>query len=232
MNKNRVMICDDDPVIHSTIKAMLSEYDDVFEFVSVYDGESLLQYKEMFSILLLDIDMGVLDGIETAKRLKNNGIEPLIIMISSKRERFKEAFMIGASRFVTKPIDKDELVEAIQYAKSQIIGYTTHVVSKKGRKYKIFEKDIEYIKAVKDYVEIVCKQETYDCNCPLKKMEETLDEELFMSCHRSYVVNISKIRDLQDDCIITISGKEIPISRRKKKGMMKAIMNFELRGKI
>ena len=63
-------------------------------------------------------------------------------------------------------------------------------------------------------------------------MEETLDEELFMSCHRSYVVNISKIRDLQDDCIITISGKEIPISRRKKKGMMKAIMNFELRGKI
>jgi CheY-like chemotaxis protein len=39
MNKNRVMICDDDPVIHSTIKEMLSEYDDVFEFVSVYDGE-------------------------------------------------------------------------------------------------------------------------------------------------------------------------------------------------
>ena len=232
MEKNRVMICDDDPVIHKTIIQMLKDYTDTFEFVSVYDGEALLQYEEMFSILLLDIDMGVLDGIETAKRLKRKGIEPLIIMISSKRERFKEAFMIGASRFVTKPIDKEELLEAIQYAKSQIIGYTTHVVAKKGRKYMVYEKDIEYIKAVKDYVEVICEDQIYDSNCPLKKMIEMLDQDLFMSCHRSYVVNISKIKDLQDDCIITVSGKEIPISRRKKKGMMKAIMNFELRGNM
>ena len=72
----------------------------------------LLNETEEIHILLLDIDMPVMDGIEAVAALKKSGRQCNIIMLTSKRERFKDAFKIGATRFVTKPIEKDELFEA------------------------------------------------------------------------------------------------------------------------
>lgn len=64
-------------------------------------------------ILFLDIEMPGEDGIQTGKRLRERGSECKIIMATSMAERFKEGYHIGASRFVTKPFDQEEVEEEL-----------------------------------------------------------------------------------------------------------------------
>lgn len=110
MQEIRVLVCDDEELIHQKVEELIKTYDKTNEYVfkvfHCYNGEELINFSVEYDVLMLDIDMPDKDGIEAARTLLKNGYNPQIIMLSSKRERFKDAFKIGAKRFVTKPVDE------------------------------------------------------------------------------------------------------------------------------
>lgn len=116
MEKIHIAVCDDDELTHREVEEKLIEYRESrkcgYKLSHYNSAQMLLNETEEIHILLLDIDMPVMDGIEAVAALKKSGRQCNIIMLTSKRERFKDAFKIGATRFVTKPIEKDELFEA------------------------------------------------------------------------------------------------------------------------
>lgn len=73
----------------------------------IYSAQELLSFQKEIDFLLLDIDMPKMDGIAAARILNARGIDYKIVMLTSKSERFKEAFRIGAFRFVTKPVSEE-----------------------------------------------------------------------------------------------------------------------------
>lgn len=98
--------------------------------------------------------MPQMDGIEAAFQLREQGKECRIIILTSKRERFKDAFKIRAYRFVTKPIDLEELEEALDDARSALLGYGKVELKFEMITYKIFQYQIDYLQVRGDYVKI------------------------------------------------------------------------------
>lgn len=110
----KIGICDDELLIHNQLKKIISDKDfgEKIEIVSFLNGADLLEYEDTIDILLLDIVMPEMDGIDVGRLVNRQKNVSKIIMLTSMRERFKEAFEISAYRFVTKPIAQSELVQA------------------------------------------------------------------------------------------------------------------------
>lgn len=161
-----IAICDDHKSIHDEVENLLSKYQesrklecDIYNFFS---AQELLASRERYNIILLDIDMPEIDGIQAAEKLNQRGMQYNIIMLTSKRERFKEAFKIGATRFVTKPIDQEELFEALDNAFESCLGFEKITVKYKGNDCVMRQRDIYMIEAQRDYVKIYSKDKIFE----------------------------------------------------------------------
>ncbi len=153
----KIGLCDDEVYVHEVASKIIEKYQQKrkcsLEVVHFFSARELLESEEV-QILLLDIDMPQMDGIEAAFQLREQGKECRIIILTSKRERFKDAFKIRAYRFVTKPIDLEELEEALDDARSALLGYGKVELKFEMITCKIFQYQIDYLQACGDYVKI------------------------------------------------------------------------------
>ena len=131
-------ICDDEAVVHHLVKEYINDIDFgiPLEVTDFYNGEALIESTSQIDILLLDICMPGLDGIEVGKKLKGNVNIGKIIMLTSMLDRSPEAFEIEAYRFITKPIDREKLVKAIREAINTFVGCTPIEVYLDNQKYR------------------------------------------------------------------------------------------------
>lgn len=227
-----IAICDDHKSIHDEVENLLSKYQesrklecDIYNFFSV---QELLASREHYNIILLDIDMPEIDGIQAAERLNQRGMQYNIIMLTSKRERFKEAFKIGATRFVTKPIDQEELFEALDNAFESCLGFEKITVKYKGNDCVMRQRDIYMIEAQRDYVKIYSKDKIFESSQSLKVFAEQLDKRIFILVHRSYLVNMMHIYDICNDYLELADGKRVPVSRRKSAEVRQKVFDFDV----
>ena len=223
-------ICDDESHVHKFISQFVELYEQKYactiQLVHFYSAQELLNSQINLNILLLDIDMPEVDGIEAASQLRHNQKHYTIIMLSAKRERFKDAFKIGAYRFVTKPIDILELEEAINDAEKTLLGYSSITLKFDNVPCKISQYKIDYLEACGDYVIIIIGENIYESNNSLKSWKAILDERLFIDCHKSYIVNMKSIVTIDKDILLK-NGTRIPISRRKKNDVLQAYIKFD-----
>lgn len=232
MNKVlHVALCDDEEYIHETIGKVIKEYGEErkseLKVLHFFSGKDLLESKEEMHILLLDIDMPYIDGIEAAFCLKEKGKECKIIMLTSKQERFKEAFKIGAYRFVTKPVDIEELKEALDNTREILLGYNQIEVKFEHTRCKILQSNIDYIEACRDFVKIYVGKNICQSERTLKSWKEELDNRLFIECHKSYIVNLKSVAKVKRNTLVLENGKEIPIARRRKKDVLQTFIEYD-----
>lgn len=131
-------ICDDEAVVHHQVKEYINDIDFgiPLEVTDFYNGEALIESASQIDILLLDICMPGLDGIEVGRKLKGNVNIGKIIMLTSMLERSPEAFEIETYRFITKPIDRKKLVNVIREAIDTFVGCTQIEVYLDNQKYR------------------------------------------------------------------------------------------------
>lgn len=224
-------ICDDEHYVHEQIRQLLCLYEQerkiAIQTESFYAGMELINRMPKLHVLLLDIDMPKPDGIETAKRLRQQGINYKIILLTSKRERFKEGFKIGALRFVTKPIDKAELFEAIDEAHKRMLGAAKVSVYIEGRAFEIMQRDILYIMADKAQTNIFTKKQTFRSELSLVQWMELLEPKLFFKTHRKFIVNLSQVQSFEKELITLRSGEKISLSRRQRGDFIDAFMRYD-----
>ncbi len=111
-------ICDDKKgslaLLEGMISECLKELGTAAEIFTYDSGKDLLKNYEQLELIFLDIEMPEMDGVETGKILREKGYAGKIIMASANTERFKEAFTIGTFRFVSKPFQKEEVMEVLK----------------------------------------------------------------------------------------------------------------------
>lgn len=232
-NQLVIGVCDDMQNTHIMIEEVLKEYQKQFDIicniVHYYSGDELLETAAELDMLFLDIEMPKMDGIEVAEQLNLKGIEYKIIMLTGKSERFKEAFKIGAFRFVTKPIDAEELYEAIDDVRKCMPGEETVCVLCDGKPYKICQKDIIYIEGNKSVTNIYTKNRQYHSYLPLREWEKQLEEKVFFRCHKSYIVNLGAIEDIKENKAILVTKEYVTVAKRRKEEMRRAFMEYDTR---
>ncbi len=229
----KLAVCDDEHHVHGTVQKLMNEYAKQrgisYEMHHICSAQELLSFEEEIDFLLLDIDMPEMDGIEAARILNARGINYKIVMLTSKAERFKEAFKIGAFRFVTKPIMADELFETMDDVREHMVGIEKIQAYRSGILYEIVQRDILYLMADGNRVLIFTICEVYRSEKPLREWINELDERMFFACHRSYIVNLGRIAVIAKDMVILISGEKVPVARRKRSELQQSFMVFDTR---
>ena len=226
----RVALCDDEEVTHMIVEKYLEEwareYGETYELHHFFSGEEVLEAEPCWDILFLDIRMPGIDGIETAHRLNQEDRQYKIVIITCIEEVFKEAFRIGAYRFVTKPICTEEIWEALSAVRASLLEKKEVIVFRDKKKYSICQKDIFYISGKGSETEVYTKAYSFRSDLSLNGWEKQLDEKMFFRCHRSYIVNLSKIKEI-DEKIHLLDGEMILLSRRRRRKIEERFSEYE-----
>lgn len=231
MDRIGIAVCDDEKAVHEEVGRLLNKYPNPgsfqYQIFHCFSAKELLEISEDIQIVLLDIDMPGTDGIQAARELEKKGEKKCIIMLTGKRERFKDAIKIGVVRFVTKPIEEKEFFEAVEYALLSLTGYETIKLNYKGVQCAVQQREIQVVEACRDYLKIYTKEKEFESNQSLKMMEEELDRNLFASPHRSYYINLMHVCEIQKEKIKMDGGRLVPMSRRNKKDIIQRIIDFD-----
>jgi two-component system, response regulator PdtaR len=118
--KTRVLIAEDDAIIRMDLKEMLEEEE--YEVLEAADGAVAVQLArdEQPSLVILDIKMPVMDGLQAAQKISEERLAPVLILTAySQRELVERASQIGAMAYLVKPFQKQDLLPAIEIAKGR-----------------------------------------------------------------------------------------------------------------
>jgi len=187
----------------------------------------LLESERKIDMLFLDITMPGLDGIETARELNERGISYKIVLLTGKTEYMKEGYKVGAFRFVTKPIMEQEFFEAVDDVRYCMLGREEITVYRDRIPYRLRQRDILYIASDGAQTIICTKEMSYRSEKSLKEWEEQMDAKLFVQCHRSYLVNLSKIDRIEKSNLYLYGKYKIPVSTRRKKSVEQAFILYD-----
>ena len=214
------LIVDDNKIARTTMKQLAAFVQDmvvVEECASATEAFQFLQQNPV-DLVLLDIEMPGMSGIELTKNLGHNG--PLIIFITSKKDYAVEAFELNVADYIVKPITPSRFTQAVEKAKEILASNSEEYNINEGefifirdsniiRRLKI--DDILFAEAMGDYVKLHTPQRFYTIHSTLKAVEARLPASIFLRVHRSYIVAINKIDTIQDGSII-INGKTLPVA--------------------
>ena len=218
----RIAICDDSPAFLKQTKSIIDLWDvpsslristELFE-----SGDALLaaHSKSPFDIILLDVVMPLLNGIEAARELRQRDKTTKIVFLTSSSEYAIESYSVKASNYLLKPLNAyclfaclDELIGEIQSVAKRI------VVRGIDASHRVTLSDIEYVEAQRKHVVLHLKgNRIIESPEPLYTFENLLIlEDGFFKCHRSYIVNIHRIDNYTPSEIVMESGNRIPIAR-------------------
>lgn len=223
-----VAICEDERYILEELRRKVEKYINrksldasIKTFMS---GEELLKAKKKFDIILLDLMLPGIDGLEVARQIS---CRSRIIFVTSYREYAVEAFDANAVHYLVKPVTEERLFSALDRAVNQTEQMDNQALTliKSGKTQVIFIRDILYCEVFNHQVRIHTVHGTYDYFGTLDMLETKLDERFFR-CHRSFVVNMSCVAGQEKGVAILTNGERIFISRRKQTDFIQRLLNF------
>ena len=227
-----IAICDDEPCMSDALRQMVSAFfcgKNIDTMITQYtSGEQLLRSQKKIDILFLDIQMGGLSGMETAKKLRRRKFKGFLIFITVLREMVFDAFEVQAFDYLVKPIDETRfehmmgrLLSSLQDAGSAGLliqkGYESSIIP--------FE-DIVFCEIIdrKVYVHLV-SSEIIDFYDRIDHLETKLDDSFFR-CHRSFLIHLKYLKSYKKGTAYMENGKEIPVSRLRSKEFSSVILRY------
>ncbi|OSB10021.1 response regulator transcription factor [Paraclostridium bifermentans] len=230
-----ICLCDDDINeinYYSNKIAYLSDKNNyAFKLENFRSGESLIFELEdninRFNILIIDIIMNNINGIETANILRNYGYSGIIIFLTSSEEFALESFKVEPMNYILKNDRNDRFDNIFLKAAEKVYRSSNKniVISSKPQNRVINIDDIIYMESINKKIIIhKVSGETEKVNCIFKDMHEKVKEYGFIRCHKSYIVNAKYVQTFNKlECRLQ---KEIvvPIGRKYSKDFRREIL--------
>lgn len=222
--KRKVIIVDDEPMSRVFIQRYCEKLGNLEVAGSFENAELALEYlhKHEVDIILLDVEMPGATGFQLLDQMM---YMPKVILTTAKTDYAFDAFQYGVVDYLKKPITYKRFEEAIEKIKYDDHKASTIALPKAeeakteeifikadGKLTRLSFQEILYIESVGDYVKYFTVAKNYMALSTLKAVEEKMAGNGFIKVHRSYIVNLHKIKDIQDNTLV-IDGKVIPISR-------------------
>ncbi|MCT7908995.1 LytTR family DNA-binding domain-containing protein [Arcobacter lacus] len=196
------MIVDDEKLALSRLKRLLNEnnIDDIVEFNNPVEALKEIT-KTKFDVVFLDISMPNISGFELADSIINIEPKTFIVFQTAFEEFALKAFQSGGIGYLVKPIESKDIkniLEKIRLFKSSNVDESKKILGKRGDKlYLIDINDIYYIKADLDEVIIKIKEADAYVRRKIGDLEELLKNKNFFRIHRSYIINVDKIKSMR-----------------------------------
>lgn len=204
------------------------ENNEAINAVHFNDGDEIVyEYKPVFDVIFLDIEMRLLDGMTTAEHIRRLDKEVIIIFVTNMSQYAIKGYAVDALNFLLKPVSyfafSQELKRALNKVKKKENSYI--MLSTKDGVMRLNASDILFIESIKHKLIIYTNNEKYIITGTMKETEKKLADANFFRCNSCYLVNLAKVTGVKNNLAI-LNGHELLISRSKKKGFMEALIKF------
>jgi len=220
--KIRTVIVDDEELARDRIQTLLEQQSDV-EIVGVCtDGPSAVETidRTQPDLVFLDVQMPGMNGFEVVDNLERTKL-PAVVFVTAHDAHALKAFEIHALDFLLKPFDQTRFEKALERARGQLTQskgttildsrlvslleelheerkYSERLIVKSsGRVFFVRTEEIDWVEASGNYVKIHTKSDAHLLRESMKNMEAKLDPRTFVRIHRSAIVNIDHIKELE-----------------------------------
>lgn len=230
----KIAICDDELNILNKTKEIIENYNKVETTIETYcSGEDLVNNYSKFDIIFLDIDMTGINGIETAKRIREQDKNVKIIYATNYTDYTSSAFSVHAFGYIVKPIKEkdihhllDEAISYMQEEVSEILEFnTTEGIIR------IDVKEIYYFEYKLRKVIMKTRDYTYTLKEKISDIGNRMEEYNFVMPHKSFSINLYNVKSVKGYDIHMMDGSMIPLSQ-KKSTQFRQSLNTYLSSKI
>ncbi len=219
------MIVDDEIMARKSLGRFCEKHDNLNVVQICENANDALSYliEHSVDLIFLDIEMPELSGLEFLEQVVTL---PQIIFTTSKTEYAYEAFEYSITDYLKKPINISRFQQAVEKALEEQQKNNAYRANAKevylkveGKYVRVAYDEILYFENAGDYVKVKTTESSYIIYSTLKNIDAKLDNPQFLKVHRSFIVNLNKIKDIEEGTLV-IEKKVIPISRANKSILM------------
>lgn len=228
-------IVEDNDVTRRYLASELTSWGDAREntltfkaFSSAEEFLFSLEEDAPYDILLLDIELGNMSGIELGYQLRKKGNRARIIYVTGYTDYVESGFELDATQYLVKPVTRERLWAALDKAADNVLPPEACLVVKTEEGlFKIPHKEILYIEAENVYSVVVTGNETYRLRKPLSKITEEAGKDFFQ-IHRSFTVNLRRVKRISRTEVVTEGDHSLPLRRGLYEELCRAIRGLNL----
>lgn len=183
---------------------------------SFADGRALLDdihSGRQYNLLLLDVVMGEMDGMELAQTLREQKNQTMIVFISHSQEMARRGYRVEAMRYLVKPLERDELKEALLHCHKKWQAKKEILLPTFQGQYRTSFTKILFVEAFERGTRFVLNGETVETKLKFSEAESMLPQSTFILCHRAYIVNLAQTKHIRQYEFTMSDGSGVPISR-------------------
>jgi two-component system, LytTR family, response regulator len=242
MSDLRVLLVDDEPLVREGMRDLLGGESGILIAGECSNGVEALRFlgEHEVDLVFLDVQMPELDGLGLANELLHDG-GPAIVFVTAFSEHAIRAFELNAIDYLLKPFDRNRLLTSIERARTRLgdgnhrelsrrlsavlaelergRGYAERILVKSdGRIRFVPVEEIDWVEAADNYVRLHAGSQRHLLRETIGNLESRLDPARFLRIHRSTIVNLSRIRELQptfngEYTVLLASGAKLTLSR-------------------
>ena len=204
------------------------QYGTEFAVTEFVDGMELLDdYRPVYDILFLDVEMKHLDGMETAQRIRALDSDVMIVFITNMAQYAIKGYAVGALDYVLKPVPYFAFSQQLQKAEEQLRRRTRHylAVPVEGGLRRLDTSRIYYIESEGHRVHFYTEEGDFAAPGALKALEEKLADRPFARCNSGYLVNLAQVQAVQQNTV-QVGPYELQVSRPKRKSFLAALTDY------
>ena len=226
----RIAIVDDEKVIREQINKLIEIRQTDCEIDTYGTGEDLLKADSVYDIIFLDIQMDGMNGIETARALRQKADNTVLIFITGVKEYVFDAFDVAAFHYLIKPIEENKFWEVCDRAVLEVTKKKQKAsgqifIKTRSQSITLEQSDVLYIESRAKKVEIHTKRDIVEAYAAISELERQLVGS-FYRCHRGYLVNMAFIAGYENDSITLNNGETIIMSKDKYSEFVKVYMRY------
>lgn len=230
----RIAIAEDEEAYLEQLQAHLRRYREEtgtpIQVDAFSNGAHLVEhYQGVWDLILLDVDMPAMNGLDTARSIRRLDQNVFIMFITNLAQYAIKGYEVNALDYVLKPVSYYALSMKLNMVSRLLLRNREHflTISHDGDLHRIPVSDLYY-------VEIFSHQLNYHTmngditttnNHTLSALEQELVEYGFVRCHKSCLINLRHVQELRGNTV-RLAGIELPVSRNRRKAVMLAIMNY------
>lgn len=236
------IIVEDEFLAREELKYFINNFSSIEIVDEFEDGLDVLKFiqENEVDVIFLDINISSIDGVLLARNISKFSKKPYIVFITAYREHAVEAFEVEAFDYILKPYDEARIKSMLKKLEMTYKKDNENVTAAITNKINLWKNDkiivvdvdcIYYCTAKERITEVFTRDETYTVNFSLSEFYNNLPKDKFFKCHRAYIVNITKIKEIIPWFNNTYNLKlqdidyEVPVSRSHVKDF-KHIMNI------
>ncbi|PYG86623.1 LytTR family two component transcriptional regulator [Ruminiclostridium sufflavum DSM 19573] len=225
----RISVCDDDISMTENLKKGINDLRCDLEILTFDCGNALLLSEFLYNdIIILDIEMNDINGIQAAKQLRENGYYGIIIFLTSYKEMVFDSLKVKPYEYIVKPVEITKLKlilgEAVNYVLERRNTHFEAVCNSFTFRIKVC--DIYFFESRGRKIDINTKDGIKTIIGKINQIEASLSNRNFFRCHKSYLINLEHVYMFSNSEITLDNNQKVLISRLRLNSFKEAFRAF------